>query len=79
MLKRHQDRIRAGLTDVNRRVAGHNEHHTGWRAFLHDSLRPPTEARRTYQHSGDKVTAGSRTKPSTPASTSPPTNHSAQH
>lgn len=52
-LKRHQDRIRAGLADVNRRLAEHSEHHTGGRAFLHDSLRLLTDAHRAYQHSGD--------------------------
>ena len=52
-LKRHQDRIRAGLADVNRRLAEHSEHHTGGRAFLHDSLRLITDAHRAYAHSGD--------------------------
>ena len=52
-LKRHQDRIRAGLADVNRRLAGHSEHHTGGRAFLHDSLRLLTDAHRAYAHSDD--------------------------
>lgn len=31
-LKRHQDRIRAVLAYVNRRLAEHSEHHTGGRA-----------------------------------------------
>ena len=52
-LKRHQDRIRAGLADVNRRLAEHSEHYTGGRAFLHDSLRLLTDAHRIYQRSGD--------------------------
>ncbi len=52
-LKRHQDRIRAGLADVNRRLAEHGEHHTGGRAFLHDSLRLLTDVHRAYAHSGD--------------------------
>ena len=52
-LKRHQDRIRAGLADINRRLAEHSEHHTGGRAFLHDSLRLLTDAHRAYAHSGD--------------------------
>ncbi|GAA2519736.1 recombinase family protein [Rarobacter incanus] len=52
-LKRHQDRIRTGLADVNRRLAEHSEHHTGGRAFLHDSLRLLTDAHRTYVHSDD--------------------------
>ena len=47
-LKRHQDRIRAGLADVNRRLAEHDEHHTGGRAFLHDSLRLLTDAHHAY-------------------------------
>lgn len=52
-LKRHQDRIRVGLADVNRRLAEHGEHHTGGRAFLHDSLRLLNDAHRAYAHSGD--------------------------
>ena len=52
-LKRHQDRIRAGLSDVNQRLAEHDEHHTGGRAFLHDSLRLLTDAHRAYARSGD--------------------------
>ena len=52
-LKRHQDRIRSGLADVNQRVAEHDEHHTGGRAFLHDSLRLLTDAHRAYARSGD--------------------------
>lgn len=52
-LKRHQDRIRTGLADINRRLAEHSEHHTGGRAFLHDSLRLLTDAHRAYAHSGD--------------------------
>ncbi|MFV0254160.1 MAG: hypothetical protein ACK5H2_12605, partial [Beutenbergiaceae bacterium] len=43
-LKRHQDRIRAGLAEMNRKLAEHDEHHTGGRAFLHDSPRPLTDA-----------------------------------
>ncbi len=53
-LKRHQDRIRTGLADVERRLAEHDEHHTGGRAFLHDSLRLLTEAHRAYAHSDDR-------------------------
>ena len=52
-LKRHQDRIRAGLADVNQRLAEHDEHHTGGRAFLHDSLRLLTDAHHAYARSGD--------------------------
>ncbi len=52
-LKRHQDRIRTGLADVNRRLAEHSEHHTGGRAFLHDSLRLLTDAHHAYAYSGD--------------------------
>ena len=52
-LKRHQDRIRAGLADINQRLAEHNEHHTGGRAFLHDSLRLLTDAHHAYARSGD--------------------------
>jgi site-specific DNA recombinase len=52
-LKRHQDRIRAGLTDVNQRLAEHDERHAGGRAFLHDSLRLLTDAHHAYAHSDD--------------------------
>ncbi|WP_265447770.1 recombinase family protein [Flexivirga meconopsidis] len=52
-LKRHQDRIRAGLADVNQRLTEHDKHHTGGRAFLHDSLRLLTDAHRAYARSGD--------------------------
>ena len=52
-LKRHQDRIRAGLADVNRKLAEHDEHHTGGRTFLHDSLRLLTDAHHAYARSGD--------------------------
>ena len=52
-LKRHQGRIRAGPADVNHRLAEYSEHHTGGRAFLHDSLRLLTDAHRAYAHSGD--------------------------
>ncbi|WP_051209220.1 hypothetical protein [Propionicicella superfundia] len=38
---------------MNRRLAEHSEHHTGGRAFLHDSLRLLADAHRAYQHSGD--------------------------
>ena len=52
-LKRHQDRIRAGLADIEQRLAQHDEQHTGGRAFLHDSLRLLTDAHRAYRHSDD--------------------------
>ena len=52
-LKRHQDRIRAGLADIEHLLAEHDEHHTGGRAFLHDSLRLLTDAHHAYQHSND--------------------------
>ena len=52
-LKRHQDRIRAGLADIDRRLAEHDAHHTGGRAFLHDSLRLLTDAHHAYTHSND--------------------------
>ncbi len=53
LLKRHQDRIRAGLADVNQKLAEHDEHDTGGRAFLHDSLRLLTDAHHAYARSGD--------------------------
>lgn len=52
-LKLHQDRIRAGLVDVQRRLAEHDEHHPGGRAFLHDSLRLLTDAHHAYANSDD--------------------------
>ena len=52
-LKRHQDRIRAGLADVNLKLAEHDEHQSGGRAFLHDSLRLLTDAHRAYARSDD--------------------------
>ena len=52
-LKRHQDRIRAGLADINQRLTEHDEQHTGGRAFLHDSLRLLTDAKHAYARSDD--------------------------
>lgn len=52
-LKRHQDRIRTGLTDIEQRLNEHDEKHTGKRAFLHDSLRLLTNAQHAYARSGD--------------------------
>ncbi len=52
-LKRHQDRIRAGLVDIEQRLSEHDEHHSGGRAFLHDSLRLLTNAHHAYKHSED--------------------------
>ncbi|WP_447589512.1 recombinase family protein [Microbacterium lacticum] len=52
-LKRHQDRIRAGLADIEQRLSEHDERHTGGRAFLHDSLRLLTDAHHAYAHSDD--------------------------
>ena len=52
-LKRHQDRIRVGLADIEHRLSEHDEQHTGARAFLHDSLRLLIDAHRAYAHSDD--------------------------
>ena len=52
-LKRHQDHIRAGLADIEHRLAQHDEQHIGGRAFLHDSLRLLTDAHHAYARSGD--------------------------
>lgn len=52
-LKRHQDRIRAGLADIEHRLQEHDEQHVGGRAFLHDSLRLLTDAHHAYAHSDD--------------------------
>ena len=52
-LKRHQDRIRAGLANIEQRLREHDEQHVGDRAFLHDSLRLLTDAHRAYAHSDD--------------------------
>ena len=52
-LKRHQDRIRAGLADIEHRLREHDEQQVGGRAFLHDSLRLLTDAHHAYAHSDD--------------------------
>ena len=52
-LKRHQDRIRAGLAYIEHRLREHHEQHAGGRAFLHDSLRLLTDAHHAYAHSDD--------------------------
>ncbi len=52
-LKRHQDRIRTGLADIEQRLSEHDESHTGRRAFLHDSLQLLTNAHHTYARSDD--------------------------
>ena len=52
-LKRHQDRIRAGLADIEHRLSEHDQQHVGGRAFLHDSLRLLTDAHHAYAHSDD--------------------------
>ena len=52
-LKRHQDRIRTGLADIEQRLAQQDEQHTGGRAFLHDSLGLLTDAHRAYARSDD--------------------------
>ncbi len=52
-LKRHQDRIRAGLADIEQRLSEHDQRYAGGRAFLHDSLRLLTDAHRAYAHSDD--------------------------
>jgi hypothetical protein len=53
-LKEHQDRIRAGLADIDRRLAEHDEHYSGSRAFLDSSLRLLTDAHRMYAGSDDR-------------------------
>ncbi|MFV0434778.1 MAG: hypothetical protein ACK5LO_12445 [Leucobacter sp.] len=50
---RHQDRIRAGLADIEQRLREHDEQHVGGRAFLHDSLRLLTDVHHVYAHSDD--------------------------
>lgn len=52
-LKRHQDRIRTGLADIERRLADHYKHSSSARAFLHDSLQLLTDAQRMYASSDD--------------------------
>src|SRR5690625_5110103 len=47
-LTRHQDRLRPGLADVNQRIAERDEHHTGGRPLLLDSLPLLTCARHAY-------------------------------
>ncbi len=52
-LKRHQDRSRAGLADIEHRLSEHDQRHVGGRAFLHDSLRLLTDAHHAYAHFDD--------------------------
>lgn len=52
-LKRHQDRIRTGLADIERRLAEHDKHSSSARAFLQDSLQLLTDAQRMYASSDD--------------------------
>ena len=52
-LKRHQDRIRTGLADIDRRLAEHDQHYTGAKAFLDSSLRLLTDAHRMYAGAND--------------------------
>ncbi len=52
-VKRHQDRIRAGLADIDQKLAEHDQHHAGARRFLQDSLQLLTSAHRMYARSGD--------------------------
>ncbi|MFT8395034.1 zinc ribbon domain-containing protein [Propionibacterium sp.] len=52
-LKRHQDRIRTGLAEIEQCLSQHDEQHTGGRAFLHDSLRLLTDAHCAYTHPDD--------------------------
>ena len=53
-LKRRQDRIRTALTDVNRRLAEHDQHNAGDRAYAHDTLHLLTDAHHMYACSGDE-------------------------
>ena len=46
-------RIRAGLADIEQRLAQYDEHHNGARAFLHDSLRLLTDAHHASTYSDD--------------------------
>ena len=52
-LKRHQDRIRAGLTDIERRLTAHHTEYVGAREFLHDSLKLLADPHRMYLISND--------------------------
>ena len=52
-LKRHQDRIRAGLADIDQRLGTHTEQYAGGRAFIHDSLSLLPDAHHMYAHSDD--------------------------
>ena len=53
-LKEHQDRIRTGLADIDRRLAEHDQHYTDSQAFLDSSLRLLTDAHRMYTGSNDQ-------------------------
>lgn len=52
-LKRHQDRIRTQLADVNQKLTEHDEHQSGGHPFLHDSLRLLADAQHAYACSND--------------------------
>ena len=53
-LKRHQDRIRTGLADIDRRLIEHDDHYTGSKGFLDSSLRLLTDAHRMYAAANDQ-------------------------
>lgn len=75
-LKRYQDRIRAGLADIDQRLATHTEQYAGGRALLHDSLSLLTDAHRKYA-TLTTPTGASRARPSTSSWRSPKTRTSA--
>jgi len=53
-LKRHQDRIRAGLADIDRRLASEHDHHTGARKQLSTALSLLVDCATLYARTNDQ-------------------------
>ena len=53
-LKRHQDRIRTGLADIDRRLASEHDHHTGARKQLSTALSLLVDCAALYARTGDQ-------------------------
>ena len=53
-LKRHQDRIRTGLSDIDRRLASEHDHHTGARKQLSTALSLLVDCATLYARTNDQ-------------------------
>src|SRR5699024_7120607 len=53
-LKRHQDRIRTGLADIDRRLASEHDHHTGARKQLSTALSLLVDCATLYARTNDQ-------------------------